>query len=402
MKKLFCLWILTLSLISSSSAASEELILADLSLLKLAQVPVLWKDEELNLGYAKVDFFHQSLLSYWTHSQGRCGGFQRILEPLDQKQAQAQFDFFQGRKEKEKFYMQGPFNPPFFSPKPEIVEAINQLKKDELNKWVQWITSFPSRYHKLSDPNNHVRQLADKLQKILEASGRPGRVEMIDHTSTKQKTLRLILSGSTRPEEIVALGAHFDSIVKYGNELAPGADDDASGSANLLEVLRILLTQAPLERSVEFFWYAGEESGLLGSTEIAKSYKKQNKKVISVLQLDMTLFPGAGLNRLALMKDFSSAWLNQTLKNINQAYVGVEIVDSECGYACSDHAAWYKEGFASAMPFESTFETYNKDIHTANDVISPKLNFDHSLQFSKLALAYVMELGNGELQNPVY
>ena len=305
-------------------------------------------------------------------------------------------------KNQDLSYRRGPITSPVINPKEDILSAVNQLSSAELKNWVTWITSFPSRYHKLEKPNVHVEALAEKLKTIMSASNHPYQIDMIDHKSTKQKSLRLRITGSTSPDDLVILGAHFDSIVSYGNDFAPGADDDASGSANLLEVLRVLLKQERPQRSVEFLWYAGEESGLLGSAEIAESYKKTGKKVISVLQLDMTLFPGAGKNRLALITDYTSAWLNDILLKLSQAYLTVEVLESQCGYACSDHASWHKNGFSAAMPFESTFDTYNKEIHTRNDVISPRLDFEHSLQFSKLAMAYVMELANSQATNPIY
>ena len=70
---------------------------------------------------------------------------------------------------------------------------------------------------------------------------------------------------------------------------APGADDDGSGSVNLLEAFRVLVTSGfQPESPVEFHWYAGEEAGLLGSQAIARDYKAKNIEVKGMLQLDMT------------------------------------------------------------------------------------------------------------------
>lgn len=91
------------------------------------------------------------------------------------------------------------------------------------------------------------------------------------------------------------LGAHSDSINTHGrahdsNEAkvsAPGADDNASGTAVLLEVLRVLVAaKYQPSTSVEFHWYAGEEPGLLGSLTVAKKFHEEQMQVRAMLQLD--------------------------------------------------------------------------------------------------------------------
>jgi leucyl aminopeptidase len=261
------------------------------------------------------------------------------------------------------------------------------------------MSKFPSRYNRASDPNVHVRALVEQLKVLGFNSKYPLRVDMIDHTSTQQKTIRVHIEGTQRPNEIVVLGAHFDSITMSGN-LAPGSDDNASGSANLLDALRVLITKPAPARSVEFFWYAGEESGLLGSAEIAKAYKSQKANVVGALQLDMTLFPGTGSGKIGMMTDYTSPWLRDFVGGLNTAYVGAELIDSSCGYGCSDHASWYRQGYPTVIPFEATMDDMNHNIHTPRDIINAQSNFDHSLLFSKLALSYVLELANSTQKQP--
>lgn len=182
--------------------------------------------------------------------------------------------------------------------------------------------------------------------------------------------------------------------------MAPGADDNASGSANLIEALRILMTRPQPERTIDIFWYAAEEQGLLGSAEIAKQYKAEKKDVIAVLQLDMTLFPGSGELVIGSMTDFTSAWLRDYLKAVNETYLHARIVEDRCGYGCSDHASWSRQGYPALMPFEATFKASNKNIHTSKDIISPALSFKHSAVYSKIALVMALDLGNSTARQP--
>ncbi len=75
------------------------------------------------------------------------------------------------------------------------------------------------------------------------------------------------LSGSAPQlkQETIILGAHYDHFGNQGGILFPGADDNASGTAVLLEVARVLTGKARTKRSIIFIAFAGEEQGLLGS-----------------------------------------------------------------------------------------------------------------------------------------
>lgn len=70
---------------------------------------------------------------------------------------------------------------------------------------------------------------------------------------------------------------------------APGADDDGSGTVNVMEAFRVLVVNGfKPTATVEFHLYAGEEAGLLGSNAIARSYKSSGIAVAGMLNLDMT------------------------------------------------------------------------------------------------------------------
>ncbi len=86
----------------------------------------------------------------------------------------------------------------------------------------------------------------------------------------------------------IVIGAHQDSINARSPSTgrSPGADDDGSGSIGILEVFRALINVGfrPV-RPVEFHWYAGEEAGLLGSQDIAKSYSSSAVDVLAMYQV---------------------------------------------------------------------------------------------------------------------
>lgn len=89
------------------------------------------------------------------------------------------------------------------------------------------------------------------------------------------------LKGTENPELIYIVGSHFDSV-----PVGPGADDDSSGTAALLEAARAL-AKDPMPATIIFISYTGEESGLLGSREFVRQAKEQNLKIVGVLNNDM-------------------------------------------------------------------------------------------------------------------
>jgi len=389
----------------SQNSDSEKLtpILADLQILKAAGIPIMYKDEESQVGYAIVTGAAENRISQLAHSRGRCGNYE-ALPQIPQNINEIQNQFLALNALNKKNYMLSFAEPIQRQENPEITSALNELKADNIRETVMFLSSFKSRYNKLSDPNQHIGPFIQKLQDITKNATFPVSIESVDHTSTKQKSIKLTIRGSERPDEVIVLGAHLDSINGWGNQSAkaPGADDNASGSSSLVEALRVISLQKQPQRTLEFYWYAGEESGLLGSAEIAESSKNAQKNVIAVLQLDMTMFPGDGEGIIASINDFTSAWLRDYLVSINQIYIHATIKDDKCGYGCSDHASWYRRGYPTLMPTEARFNSMFNDIHTDRDIVSPIMSFNHALLFSKIAYVLAMDLGNSQLSQPNY
>jgi leucyl aminopeptidase len=383
-------------------------ILSDIQLLHATGIPVLRSQASTGVGYAEISDAQQARLILKAHDWNRCGGFENLNASAEHSEllksnhtalVDRAFLSLEKRQETDRhFQAHRAFTD--ITPRAEITAAVGEVSEANLKSTVDFLAAFHDRYNKGPQPNAAVEALKLRIEDMLKSSSLPYQIELITHQSTAQKTLHLRIAGQSRPQEIVVLGAHLDSINMswMGDKIAPGADDNASGSANLIEALRILSTRARTERTLDFFWYAGEESGLLGSAEIAKDYKAKNADVVAVLQLDMTLHPGSGEFTLGSMNDFTSAWLRNYLESINSVYIKATIVNDNCGYGCSDHASWHRQGYPALMPFEATFNGMNKNLHTANDVINTMSSFKHSAIFTKIALVMAMDLGNSTLR----
>jgi len=198
--------------------------------------------------------------------------------------------------------------------------------------------------------------------------------------------------------KLLFLGGHIDSTSSGSS--APGADDDASGSSTVMEVFRVLAVNGfRPERTLEFHAYAAEEAGLLGSQAIARNYANNGINVVAMLQYDMTGFVRSGTTpSLAVITDYTTPALTAFVRKLITTYTNLPSINTACGYACSDHASWYRDGFTDACVSESTIPNSNPYIHTPNDQRN-RLSQTHCAEFAKLGVGFAIELAYAEDSN---
>ncbi len=274
---------------------------------------------------------------------------------------------------------------------------VSQVAEKTIRDMIIKLSNFNTRFYK-SETGVQSSEFIRDTWASLAKKRNDVKVELYNHKSWPQASIIMTITGSEKPEEIVIVGGHADSIAGMfgGNGRAPGADDNASGIATITEVIRILMnSDFKPKRTIQFMGYAAEEVGLLGSKEIAQSYKQKSQKVIGVMQLDMTLKKGTVDKDIVMMADYTNGAQNEFLGRLIDEYVKVSWGYSRCGYGCSDHASWTANGFPASIPFESTMEDINRSIHTAKDTLeSAGGDAKHAAKFAKLATAFVVELAN--------
>lgn len=326
------------------------------------------------------------------HELHRCGGF---IAHDTLEEAQAAFE-----PNGEMLYgMKGIFSDYEITHKAVVPKMIEQVSATEIETMIRGMSAFNNRHYKSATGQESQKFILEAWQKLV-AGRSDAKVEFYQHAGFPQPSVVLTIEGSESPGEIIVLGGHADSIGGgwFGGERsrAPGADDNASGIATITEALRVLLQHdfRP-KRSIQLIAYAAEEVGLLGSKDIANSYKASGKRVIGKLQFDMTLKKGTADRDIVFMSDFTNAAQNAFLGNLVDEYVKVPWGYSKCGYGCSDHASWTNAGFPASIPFESNMADRNRFIHSDKDTIeSAGGNALHAAKFAKLALAYMVELAN--------
>jgi len=116
------------------------------------------------------------------------------------------------------------------------------------------------------------------------------------------------------------------------------------------------------------------------------------KAVEGMLNLDMANYKGSALD-IYFVSDNTSADQNAFLGKLIDTYTSYKWGSFKCGYGCSDHASWTRNGFAASLPFESTFADYNPAIHSANDTLAQTGGrAEHAVKFARLGVAYIVEM----------
>jgi Peptidase family M28 len=123
----------------------------------------------------------------------------------------------------------------------------------------------------------------------------PSQVEIESYVNSDRgltytwKNLIVTLPGKLYPDQSVLMTAHLDSRSESSWVRAPGADDNASGVAALLEAIRVMHTQQ-FDRTLRFIFFSGEEQGLYGSQAYVTSHTTSG--IVGVINMDMYAYDG--------------------------------------------------------------------------------------------------------------
>lgn len=201
----------------------------------------------------------------------------------------------------------------------------------------------------------------------------------------------LEIPGTVNPSKKVVLGGHYDSRNYNGgtSAVAPGADDNASGSSALIEIARILRNAGPFENTIRIIWFAGEEYGLLGSDFNAQQSQSQGEQIIAMLCTDMNAYRQNGDARdVDFTTNSTSASLTAFCRQISPLYVPswADQAGTLSG-GSSDHASYNSHGFPAAFFFED-LSAYSPFIHTSSDNVALSCtDFDLSKMITQGVLA---------------
>ena len=270
-----------------------------------------------------------------------------------------------------------------------IEKVHGMVKTSNIRASVESLAAMNTRYHK-SDSGIKVPAFLKQKYEAIARDRKDIQIDFFKNQNSPQDNIRVRIVGATRPDEIVVIGSHIDSINSSGsgNGRAPGADDNASGTATNLEIFRVLMESGwKFDRTIEIHGYAAEEAGLVGSANMAKYYRDNNINVVSMVQFDMNLFQSTKELIMWFVENDTDPTFNKELQALVTQYQKVRVNQKKLFGGTSDHRSWNSKGFKASFPFEDA-SSYNSKIHSANDTIENSGNFPLATEFTKLGLSY--------------
>ena len=202
------------------------------------------------------------------------------------------------------------------------------------------------------------------------------------------KNLWVQINGTKQPDEIVLLGAHYDSVMG-----SPGANDNASGVAALLEISGIMQKASAPHRSVRFVAFTNEEppffmTGRMGSQVYARKAAKDREKIVAMMSLETIgyytdtpgsqtypplfglFYPNKG-NFIGFVGNLSSRDLVKRVKNyfsqaVDFPYESITAPRFVPGVDWSDHASFWDAGYHALMVTDTALYRY-PEYHQATD-----------------------------------
>jgi len=278
-----------------------------------------------------------------------------------------------------------------------VDQLIESIDLDAIWNTLTQLTNFNNRSGRTDEGVEAANWVKSQFDKMAAEYGRDDVKSYLVDTIYRQYQQPSVVTviGKDIKADAVVIGAHMDTLsTDYFNPVMPGADDNGSGTSSLMEAARVLLSsKTTLKHPVYIVWYAAEEYGLYGSQSVVEDFIVKNIPVKAVLQLDMTGFRRNGNSKVWMITDYVNQQLTNFVADLAKTYANVKVGTTRCGYACSDHASWSREGFTVAFPVESKFGKEDPYIHTEDDIMD-HVSVDHMASFSKIGIGFAIELAS--------
>lgn len=301
--------------------------------------------------------------------------------------------------------------PPGVTPPPaERVVIVDQLVADVSTSNLMSNLENLSSLHTRHVNSGTISIAAERIFSMFQAAG--GRLNIayqefeleFDDVASTQRNVIARLPGSDPNAGVIVIGAHYDSRMEDLEDSrgsAPGANDNASGVAALIEIARLLADETPVA-SIDFVAFSAEEMGMLGSSYYLQQSLERAEVVRGVIILDIIGNAGGPAGE-GVIKAFSSPpdtsvsrQLANWISSVATVYTpGFEVrveprLDRPGRY--SDHFPFTQLGIPAVRLIEYLEDTHRQ--HTSQD-LPQYIDQDYLRQATQLALAALVNLAFG-------
>ncbi len=261
---------------------------------------------------------------------------------------------------------------------PLIDMIVDLVSASNLSSGVQSLQDFQTRYASTSNCEASGQYLFNAFSGLGLDDVRFAPFTFAEFYSSRNVVAEK--TGETYPDDILIICSHYDSTSPAGTRLtlAPGADDNASGTAAVLEAARILASY-PLDFTVRFVAFSAEEWGLYGSRAYATAMRLAGERVVGVINLDMIAYANAMPEDLQIIVNPASGWLADRFLDAGSSYGPLGATKTvDASFVYSDHAPFWDNGYPALLAIEDdpltspyyhqtsdTLDTFQMDFFTS-------------------------------------
>lgn len=271
------------------------------------------------------------------------------------------------------------------APDPAIAALTGSVTRSSVEANVQKLASFGTR-HATSAGFEAAARFA---REQLESMGYATTVQDVPAGSRRSHNLVAAKARSALPDaRLVIVSAHLDSINLDGGPAAPapGADDNASGSAGVLEIARALKDHRSRE-GLRFILFGAEELGLLGSRHYAASLTApERSKIAAVINMDMIGSLNSPSRGVLLEGAPVSQSVIDRLSEAASTYTSLTVETSLHPFA-SDHVPFIEKGIPAVLTIESADNT-NHTVHSAQDTVD-RIDYELLTDILRMNVAFI-------------
>ncbi len=284
------------------------------------------------------------------------------------------------------------------APNPDIVETLTKVNSDSLLNYMQGLQDFETRFMFAPNRKEVATWIMDKFLSFGVPEVKLDSFEIYNSfydTTTWQYNIEARIPGTTFPERELLLMGHYDSYVDANGGdpmvLAPGANDNASGVAAIIECARVIMLEGyePLQ-TIVFLATAAEEFMNFGDSG-AKHYADQaaddNRDIGMVINNDMIAWNN-GTWTVSLIHNNASERIVSLALHATENYTSLNYIFPEFG-TFADLTYFYNNGFRGIWFMENFTPEFYPWYHSINDVVD-HLDTAYHAEITRLNLSTIL------------
>jgi hypothetical protein len=279
-----------------------------------------------------------------------------------------------------------------------VRNLLNDINADSLEADVTWLQNMGTRFT-LTEIHRSVAMRIKK--RFINMGYDEARLDSFFVTRTYrnveykewQFNVIALTPGTEYPDSLCILGGHYDNILGTGDPftVVPGANDNASGTAAVLEVARVMKKYSfKPKNSIMFIAFGAEEIGLFGSNDFAADPNEFSQKISFMLNNDMIAYEtetNPVLWRVNIMDYDNSHKLRKDAEQIIQKYSTLNYKNDNTNNKYSDSYPFFTHGYKALFFFS---DKTDPNYHTLNDV-ALNCNFEYCREITRVNCALLAD-----------